>query len=991
MAWWRPNPLARSWQDRTIARAARTLPLLVLPLLATACALPDVGAARGGQADRLKVLFLGDDGHHRPAVRARESLPFLAANGIDLFYTDEPDDLNPENLAQYDALALYNNHARVTDPQMAALLDYVEGGRGLVVLHCASASFQNSEAFVRLVGAAFKSHGTGTFGAARVAPDHPAISGVPEFESWDETYIHTKHNPVDRTVLEVRREGGHEEPWTWVRTYGEGRVFYTAWGHDRRTWSNPGFQQLLARGTRWASGDWALALTPDDPVVDSMALEVPLPTYERPPAEWNTLSDPIDVAQVALRTEASLRLMSLPPGFTVEPFAFEPTIGNVIDFTWDEAGRMWAVETQDYPNNLLPDSVPGNDRILILEDRDGDGRADRTTVFAEGLNLATSLALIGGGLVVAQAPHIFFFQDTDGDDRADVKRTLSTGWPRDDTHGTPSNFRYGLDNQVLASVGYNGFRGTVGGVTYGRGDIGAGYLRFPADGSSLDYLARTSNNTWGVAQSEEGYVFGSTANRRPSNFVHIPGRHYRSIGVRPPVLRGIEDTQTIYPVTDILQVDQFDMYTAGAAHEIYTARAFPRPYWNRAAFVAEPTGHLIGMFDLRHRGSTFDAKNRWSFMASRDQWAAPVQVKVGPDGALWVSDFYTLVAQHNPTPDYGENCCERGPGNAYETPNRDRLHGRIYRIAHDDAPPGRTSLAGAGPAELVEALADDNMFWRLTAQRLLVERGERDVEPALIERVMDHTVDGMGLNPGALHALWTLDGLGALAEDGAALDAVRSALHHPAASVRRAALMTLPRDGRLLDDILAAGILPDRSSPTEVEYTVPTTVLQDADPKVRLAALLALSELAPSDRAARVLAETLRSPSNARDPWLPDAVAIAGAAYGADFLVELVAGDLPADSTSLEGIGRAAALMGEHHASAGDVAAAVRLAEAAAAAPPAAGAGMLEGVAEGWPEGRVPALTATQRASLAAARRSSPDLAEGFAALAERWGLTGGF
>src|SRR5688572_26417369 len=188
-------------------------------------------------------------------------------------------------------------------------------------------------------------------------------------------------------------------------------------------------------------------------------------------------------------------------------------------------------------------------------------------------------------------------------------------------------------------------------------------------------------------------------------------------------------------------------------------------------------------------------------MGNRDAWTSPVQVKVGPDGALWVSDFYTLVAQHNPTPKNMMGCCETGPGNAYETPNRDRLHGRIYRIAYDSGPPPpaparRRRLDTATPPQLVRALTDDNMFWRLTAQRLLVERGKTDVVPALVRLVNDHTVDDLGLNVGALHALWTLHGLGALA-DAQAMRAAREALYHPAASVRRAALMMLPRDERL--------------------------------------------------------------------------------------------------------------------------------------------------------------------------------------------------
>jgi len=968
----------------------RAVKLKAAAVLLAILLLPSAVSAQAPRVERLRVLFLGDNGHHQPTRRAKELLPVLAKNGIDLFYTDSRDDLNSAELGRYHAVMLYNNHVAVSDPQIAALLSFVQGGGGLVVLHCASASFQNSEEFIRLTGAAFKSHGTGTFSAVRVAADHPAIAGVPVFESWDETYLHTKHNPVNRTVLEVRRDNGHDEPWTWVRTYGKGRVFYTAWGHDQRTWSHPGFQQLVERGLRWTVGGTALTRTASGPATTEIALEVPLPTYKRPPAPWNTLDTAVTKAQAALPTRQSLQMMTLRPRFSVTPYAVEPLIGNIIDFAWDARGRLWAVETNDYPNTVLPDTVRGNDRILILEDANRDGVADRTTVFADGLNLATSIAFANGGVVVAQAPHMLFFKDTNGDDRADERKILFTGFPRGDTHGTISNLRYGFDNQVWGSVGYNGFRGTVGPSTYERGRFGSGYFRFPADGSNLEYVARTSNNTWGVAFTEDGFVFGSTANSRPSNFVHIPLRYYRGVGARDTVLPDIADRLDVFPVTDILQVDQFGRYTAGAAHEIYTARAFPREYWNRMAFVAEPTAHIIGMFELAENGTTFSAKNRWSFMASRDAWAAPVQVKVGPDGAVWVSDFYTLVAQHNPTPQNMRGCCQNGPGNAYETPNRDRLHGRMYRIAYDSARASPAMrLDNATPAQLIRALSHDNMFWRLTAQRLLVERGKPDVVPALIRLADDHTVDALGLNPAALHALWTLHGLGAIPGNAAALATARNALSHPAASLRRAALMMLPRDQRLEDDLFAAGILPVRASPWPVEYTVPTSILQDADAHVRLEALLVLSELPASPRAAAALADVITFPANARDPWIPDAVSIAGAKHGPGFLADLITRRVPAnDSLAVVGIQKAVAKLGRFHAAQLDAATIVTLISGIPQASAALAIGMLNGMAEGWPQDAPPQLSVEQKAALVlAARDASPELLAALAKLATRWGM----
>src|SRR5829696_1083135 len=146
----------------------------------------------------LKVLFLGDNGHHRPADRYRQLEPVFAARGIELTYTDKADALSDKTLAGYDALVVYANTTEITAAQEKALLDFVEGGKGFVPLHCASYCFLNSPKYIALVGAQFLRHGTGTFKTAPAAPDHPILKGYAGFESFDETYVHTKHNETDR-------------------------------------------------------------------------------------------------------------------------------------------------------------------------------------------------------------------------------------------------------------------------------------------------------------------------------------------------------------------------------------------------------------------------------------------------------------------------------------------------------------------------------------------------------------------------------------------------------------------------------------------------------------------------------------------------------------------------------------------------------------------------------------------------------------------------
>lgn len=202
----------------------------------------------------LRVLFLGDRAGHRPAARYAIIEPVLTNHNIEITYTESMDDLNPGRLARVDCLLIYANVTRISPEQEKAMLDFVAGGGGLVPIHCASFCFQNSSNYVDLVGAQFQRHGTGVFKETIINSDHPVMKGLTEIESWDETYVHRRHN-TNRVVLAERRDAQGAEPWTWVRESGHGRVFYTAWGHDQRTWTNGGFQALIVNGIRWSAAN----------------------------------------------------------------------------------------------------------------------------------------------------------------------------------------------------------------------------------------------------------------------------------------------------------------------------------------------------------------------------------------------------------------------------------------------------------------------------------------------------------------------------------------------------------------------------------------------------------------------------------------------------------------------------------------------------------------------------------------------------------------
>ncbi len=803
----------------------------------------------------IQILFLGHDSEHH---NSEKYMPVLAsaliAQGIRFTYTSDPDDLNPENLSKYDGLAVYANHEDITNAQEKALLDFVKSGKGFIPIHCASYCFQNSEAYINLVGGQFESHDTATFTADFTPKGKEFFKNLPAFETWDETYVHTKLNPSNEILME-RTEGDHKEPWTWINTYGNGRVFYTAYGHDEHTWYNPGFQKLMAQGILWAVGD---------EVANKVSgLKFPAPAYTEAKIPNYEKRDPPLKLQGALSPEESMEMTQIPVGFELELFASEPDIINPISMNWDEKGRLWVIETVDYPNTVRNEDGIGDDRIKICEDTDHDGKADKFTIFAENLNIPTSLVFSDGGIIVSQAPHFLFLKDTDGDDKADVREIMITGWGTFDTHAGPSNLQYGFDNKIWGTVGYSGYNGLVDGkpITFKQG-----IYRFNPDGTGLEQLTKTSNNTWGLGFSENFDVFASTANNTHSVFMGIPNTYLNEIkGLPDNGSKKIDGHYAFHPVTqEVRQVDVFGGFTAAAGHHLYTARNFPEEYWNRIAFVCEPTGRLVHRAIMEDDGAGFKEKDGWNLVASHDNWFGPVQAEVGPDGAVWFADWYNFIIQHNPTPPGFEN----GPGNAHINPLRDRQHGRIYRLVYKGAKHYQpVSLSKDDPQGLIHALENDNLFWRMTAQRLLVERGENDVVPQLLALINNGSMDKIGINPAAIHALWILDGLGVISDDmGRKLvKTVVGALNHPAAGVRKAATQILPKTTWATFGILESGIL------------------RDPDKHTQLAAILAIADMPASIRAGKELYDLSLEKDVENDPWLSQAVYIAATKHREGF------------------------------------------------------------------------------------------------------------
>ncbi|MCA8989828.1 MAG: glycosyl hydrolase, partial [Planctomycetaceae bacterium] len=517
----------------------------------------------------------------------------------------------------------------------------------------------------------------------------------------------------------------------------------------------------------------------------------------------------------------------------------------------------------------------------ICEDTDGDHVADRFTVFAEGLSIPTAIVIVRGGAVVQNGTETIYLKDLNGDDIADQKTTLISNWELGDTHGGVSNFRYGLDNWIWAMQGYNNSSPRIDGKP--TQTFRMGFWRFklsqtdPPQVTDLEFVRSSNNNTWGLGISEDGLIFGSTANHNPSMFVPIPNRYYERVrGWAPSVLGTIADTHLFKPITEnIRQVDHHGGYTAAAGHALYTARTFPEQWWNKTAFVCGPTGHLIGTFVLNRDGANYTSTSPVNLLASNDEWSAPIMAEVGPDGSVWVIDWYNYIVQHNPTP----QGFETGKGHAYESDLRDKKHGRIYRVVASEG--GQdvlhpfTSLTEANNAELVKALTHPSFPWRLQAQRLLIERNAQDAIKPLLALLSDQSVDAIGLNVGAIHALQTLHELGyfnlqdaqAFVKSGVEVIALNDALKHPSAGVRRNAISILPQNEAGLEILLSN-----------------EQVFADSDFQVRLQALLSLADMPASSTAGELIA---RLTTTTKDPVLKDGLTSAAAVHAVPFLKSL--------------------------------------------------------------------------------------------------------
>jgi len=507
----------------------------------------------------------------------------------------------------------------------------------------------------------------------------------------------------------------------------------------------------------------------------------------------------------ALSPADAIAAMTVPEGFTVELVASEPEIMNPVAMAFDERGRIWITESFEYPR-LEPG--PGRDRIKVLEDTTGDGRADKVTIFAEGLNIPSGIAVGHGGVWVANAPDILFLQDTDGDGKSDKQTVVVTGFGRDDTHELPNALTWGPDGYLYGLNGvFNHSHVKQGDKVF---DFTCALFRIHPRTHQFELFAEGTSNPWGVTWDPEGNAFLSACVIDHLWHIAEDGYYHRQGGPYPPFTWKIESI-----------VDYKHQAAAYCGITYFDSDAYPPEYRNRL-YMGNIHGNCLNVDILHRHGSTYRGEKGPDFLTANDVWFMPVAQKVGPDGCLYVLDWYDRF-----------HCYQ----DARAKPNEvDRGHGRLYRIRYEDSPrAAKFDLAKESGEQLIKRLGSPNIYFRQQAQLELASRGDRETLDHVLTVVRDRATP----RNARLRALWTL------VSHGPFNPAVHSdLLSHPDPGFRAWAVRAAGNFGDRTDDAVRGKLLTlvkDDAPEVQLQVAVACMKFTDVDPLPVLVDLLAYS------------------------------------------------------------------------------------------------------------------------------------------------------
>jgi putative membrane-bound dehydrogenase-like protein len=574
--------------------------------------------------------------------------------------------------------------------------------------------------------------------------------------------------------------------------------------------------------------------------------------------------------------EDALSTFQIEPGFKIELLAAEPLVSDPVDMEIDEYGRLYVLEMHGYPLDKS-----GTGQVKVLTDTDGDGRMDEGVIFAGNFTMPFGIMRWKKGLIVVDAPNVLYLEDTTGDNKADIKKVMLTGFAFSNPQMNAGNPIYGLDNWIYLTSESGGTYqvykkefGDLGSDIYfpDQADDGA-KLPLKGSGRTVRFLPDQGKLELTSGSTQFGHTFDTWGRHLlGNNSNHI---YHEAIAaqylVRNPDLPVSTAVQTlsdhgseVFSITkdpDRQLLTNVGSFTSACGITGYSGGDFPAPFNDNVYFTGESVSNIVHADILQDNGASFTASRvganpKREFLASTDSWFRPVNMYVGPDGALYLLDYYRQVIEH---PEWmSEEAIAAGA--LYNGKDM----GRIYRITRTDASPAtwtkRLTLGDAGDSELVAELSNANSWWRRNAQRLLVDRGDRQIVPDL-KRMAGQLPSAMG----RLHALWTLEGMGELKPE-----LIESALKDSVAGIRENAIklleLHLPGQPGLAKSLLS--------------------LKEDPDPKVRFQLLCTLGFI-DSPEAAQVRNELLFRDID--DKWVQVAALSASSSQAASLLKAVLA------------------------------------------------------------------------------------------------------
>ncbi|MCE9562559.1 MAG: DUF1080 domain-containing protein [Planctomycetes bacterium] len=440
----------------------------------------------------------------------------------------------------------------------------------------------------------------------------------------------------------------------------------------------------------------------------------------RPKAEP---AGPADTYKFAgLKPEDAAKAMTVPPGFSVSVFAGEPDVHQPIAFCIDHRGRLWVVEAYTYPRRhpekgpVLPEAERAKgDKILIFEDTDGDGKFDKKTEFFSGLNLVSGIEVGFGGVWVGAAPYFLFIPHDEKTDKAGEPKILLDGWGYQDTHETLNSFIWGPDGWLYGCHGVftHSNVGKPGTADKDRTPLNAAIWRYHPTGHLFEVFAHGTSNPWGLDYNANGDFFieacviphmwhiiqgGRYARQAGSHFNPFTYDDIKTIAVHRHYVGGTPHGGN----------GRSDSAGGGHAHSglmCYQGGTWPKEYAGKL-FMGNLHGHRINVDAITPKGSGYVADRNPDFLLTNDKWSMFVNMKYGPDGNVYVIDWYDKQICHNGTPEIW-----------------DRTNGRIYKISHKNAPPVKdVDLSKATWDELVKYQTHPNEWYARIARRMMLER-----------------------------------------------------------------------------------------------------------------------------------------------------------------------------------------------------------------------------------------------------------------------------